>query len=278
MSVLINSNIAATQAAQNLTKANSALQTSIEQLSSGSKITSPADNAGGLAVSMRMTAAINDTTAANTNVQNAVSFLQTQDGAMSTANAILNRIAQLFTMSQDETMTSNDTNNYNIEFEQLQSQLTAITTATFNGVSLFSGTDSAQASASLTIYTAADDSTSQSVAQSDLAFAMSGITTATNITQLTITGVGPNDITAAITNLGILRSSNGAEQSDLGFASTLLTTNETNLQSANSQIVDVDVAQASTQLAQNNVLVQAGTSMLSQANSSAQVALKLLQQ
>ena len=276
MSVLINTNIAATEAATNLSTANAALQKSIEQLSSGNKIVSPSDDAGGLAVSMRMTSTIGDTAAANTNVQNAVSFLQTQDGAMSTANSILNRIAQLKTLSQDTTKTSTDSANYDTEFSQLQTQLSQIGSATFNGVSLFTGFSTSTAT-SIAVYTAADDSTSQSISQVALGNQLSGIETVSALSALTISGSGTADITAAITNLGEMRATNGAEQSDLGFASQLLTTNETNLQSANSQIVDTDVASTSTQLAQNNVLVQAGTSMLSQANSSSQLALKLLQ-
>ena len=86
-----------------------------------------------------------------------------------------------------------------------------------------------------------------------------------------------SDITTAIQNLATFRANNGAEQSRLTFASSVLTTNQTNLMSANSRISDVDVAQESTQLARFNVLVQAGTSMLAQANQSSQIALKLLQ-
>ena len=83
-------------------------------------------------------------------------------------------------------------------------------------------------------------------------------------------------INAAIQNVATFRATNGAEQSRLNFASDLLTTNETNLQAANSRIMDVDVAQESTQLARWNILVQSGTAMLSQANATPQTALKLL--
>jgi flagellin len=280
MSVVINTNTAATNAAVNLSTANAALQKSLAQLSSGSKITSPSDDAGGLAVSMRMTAAINRTDAANTNIQNAVSFLQTQDGALKTAGDIMNRISQLKMLSNDQTKTSSDIANYNTEFNALQSQLSAITSATFNGVQLFSTSsgETVATSQSFTVYTAEDMSTCQTVAQSDLAWNISGITASTDLNSLTIgSTAGTADVSNAITALGTMRAQNGAEQSDLGFASALLTTNETNLQAANSRIVDVDVASASTDLAKNNILVQAGTSMLSQANSSAQIALKLLQ-
>ncbi len=84
-------------------------------------------------------------------------------------------------------------------------------------------------------------------------------------------------IDTAITNVAGCRAQNGAEQSVLGFASDMLASSKTNMEAANSRIVDTDVATESTQLAKNNILVQAGTSMLAQANSSAQIALKLLQ-
>ena len=83
-------------------------------------------------------------------------------------------------------------------------------------------------------------------------------------------------ITTAIQNVATMRAANGAEQSRLGFASELLTANKANLEAANSRIVDVDVAEESTQLARWNILVQSGTAMLSQANGSAQTALKLI--
>ena len=100
--------------------------------------------------------------------------------------------------------------------------------------------------------------------------------TASPVTSLGSTGFTLSTITTAIQNVATMRATNGAEQSRLGFASDVLTTNKANLEAANSRIVDVDVAQESTQLARWNVLVQSGTAMLSQANQSAQIALKLL--
>src|SRR5512138_384345 len=108
MSVVINSNYAATVASNNLNASNSMLQKSLARLSSGSKIVNPADDAGGLAVSMRMSAAIRRTDAANNNVANATSFLQTQDGALATAGKVLDRISELKTLSQDVTKTTVD--------------------------------------------------------------------------------------------------------------------------------------------------------------------------
>ena len=268
MSVIINTNMAAIGAAYNLGNSNAALQKSLARLSSGSQITSSADDAGGLAVSMNMNATIASTNATNTGIADANSFLQTQDGALSVAGNVLNRMAQLKTQSKDVTKSTSDISNYNAEFSALQSQLTALTQGTFNGVALFGG-----ASSSLSVSTSADGSTTQSITQAALATAVTSITGAGS----GITAVTSDQLTSAISAVAGERATNGAQSSRLNFASQVLSVNSTNLTSAVSQITDVDVATESTRLAKNNILVQAGTSMLAQANSSAQSVLRLLQ-
>src|SRR5208283_2845287 len=103
MAITINTNTAAIGAAYNLNQSNAKLQQALAELSSGSKIVNPSDDAGGLAVSMRMTATIDDANAANDNVANGQSFLQTQDGSLNVASSILTRISELSTMAQDPT-------------------------------------------------------------------------------------------------------------------------------------------------------------------------------
>jgi flagellin len=272
MSVVINTNTAATNAAQNLNKSNAALQKSLARLSSGSKIVEPADDAGGLAVSMRMQSAIKRTDATNNNVANAVSFLQTQDGALATAGKVLDRVSELKTLSTDVTKTTADVANYDKEFTALKAQLTSLATGKFNGVDLFS-----TSTTGLAVATSEDGTQTQSVSQSDLTTKVAGITGAAGLADVKLTGAGTDDVTQTITDVAAMRAQNGAESSNLGFASDMLSTNKTNLEAANSRIVDVDVAQESTTMAKNNILVQAGASMLSQANSSSQVAMKLLQ-
>ena len=268
MSVIINTNMAAIGAAYNLGNSNAALQKSLARLSSGSQITSSADDAGGLAVSMNMNATIASTNATNTGIADANSFLQTQDGALSVAGNVLNRMAQLKTQSKDVTKSTSDIGNYNAEFSALQSQLTALTQGTFNGVALFGS-----ASSTLSVSTSADGTTTQSITQSNLAGDVSSITGATT----GITAVTSDQLTTAISAVAGERATNGAQASRLNFASQVLSVNANNMTSAVSQITDVDVATESTRLAKNNILVQAGTSMLAQANSSAQSVLKLLQ-
>jgi flagellin len=253
MSVVINTNYAATVASNNLAISNNALQKSLNRLSSGSKIVSPADDAGGLAVSMKLSAAAKRLGAEKNNIGNAVSFLQTQDGAMKAAASALERMSELAVLYQDVTKSTSDLANYATEFTALSTQLGSIATGTFNGNNLFGSTTLGTVSG-VTIG-GADIST---------AFGTLAIST-------------PSGIDTAIQNVATLRATNGAAQSRLGFASELVTTNKANLESANSRIIDVDVAAESTQLARWNTLVQAGTSMLTQANQSAQTALKLLQ-
>ena len=268
MSVVINTNTAATNASSNLSRNNAMLQKSMARLSSGSKIVSPADDAGGLAVSMRMTAAIKRTDAANTNLANAVSFLQTQDGALNTAGNILNRMSELKTLSTDVTKSTTDVANYDKEFVALQAQLTSTATGKFNGVSMFS----TAAATTLSVGTSEDGAQSATITQAALTTAFSTITGAANLAGVTV-----QNLMDATTSVAGSRAQNGAESSNLGFAADMLSTNKTNLEAANSRIVDVDVASESTTLARNNILVQASTSMLAQANSSSQVAMKLLQ-
>jgi flagellin len=277
MSVVINTNYSATVASNNLASSNAALQKSLNRLSSGSKIVSPADDAGGLAVSMKLSAAAKRQGAVSTNIGNATSYLQTQDGALKIAGKVLDRISELKTLYGDATKNTTDLANYDSEFTALQSQLTALTNEKFNGVALFGSANS------LSVAVTEDGSTSSAVtiAARDLG------STATGIGALTVAGTTANSlgasaitltaITTAIQNVATMRATNGAEQSRLSFADELLTTNKANLEAANSRITDVDVASESTQLARWNTLVQAGTSMLSQANQSAQTALKLLQ-
>ena len=265
MSVVINTNYAATVANNNLSASNALLQRSLNRLSSGLKIVQPSDDAGGLAVSMKLEAAMKRTDAVSTNIANAVSFLQTQDGGLKTAGKVLNRISELKVLNEDVTKSTTDKANYQVEFAALKSQLTSLASEKFNGVDLFS------ASGTLSVATSEDGAQSFSITQSNLAGNVSDVTGAATLSALTI-----DNVTGAIENVATSRAQNGAESSRLNFSADLLVNNRTNLEAANSRIIDVDVAQESTQLARYSILVQAGTAMLAQANASSQVALRLL--
>lgn len=431
MSVVINTNFTATLAANNLAVSNGLLQRSLNRLSSGSKIVNPADDAGGLAVSMKLSATARRQGAAANNIGNSVSYLQSQDGVLKTAGKVLERMGELKTLASDPTKNTSDLANYNEEFVSLKTQLASLGTETFNGMDLFGssslsvnatgqvggntiefgGSDlfgigasgwnnvgmnsvdwvsdnievaQAPATASKGIIQAGNNTIafhnsaagSYRTAQSNItgpftlsfdtssstpdiyqtlsitaggatlnlsallpdsadhhveivddgvnasisidggpATIMGTLTTGAggaltfstpgnggdfftggdfHIANLTLSNTGGgssyndvtnaasldaislSDITDALQEIATYRAENGAQQSRLGFASEVLATNKANLEAANSRIVDVDVAEESTLLARYNILVQAGTAMLSQANQSAQSALRLI--
>jgi flagellin len=242
----------------------------LNKLSSGSKIVNPADDPGGVAVVMKLTATADRQASLQNNIGDATSLLQTQDGALQVAGSILDRMSQLETLYQDPTKNSSDLANYDDEFSQLNSELTSLSSETFNGVSLFGSS-----TISLDVTDDLSTATAVTISAANLSSTSAGIGALTAISSLGATGA-LTDITNAIQNVGTMIAVNGAEQSRLGFASTLLTSNQTNLQSAISNINDVDVAQETTNLAKWNVLVQSGTAMLTQADQSSDVALKLI--
>jgi flagellin len=265
MAVVINTNYSATVASNNLAASNSMLQKSLNRLSSGSKIVSPADDAGGLAVSVKLTAAAKRSGAANNNIGNSMSYLQTQDGALKVAGKVLDRISELKTLHSDPTKSTTDKANYDTEFGQLKSQLTSLAAEKFNSINVFNQ--------ALTTQVSEDGGQTVDLSAKDLS-GNAGVTAVQ--AQSSLANLSLDNIKTAIEGVATMRATNGAEQSRLGFASEVLTVNKANLEAANSRIVDVDVAEESTQLARWNTLVQAGTAMLAQANGSAQTALRLL--
>jgi len=214
---------------------------------------------------MKLESAIARTDATSTNVANALSFMQTMDGGLKSAGQVLNRIAELKTLSSDVTKSASDVANYDAEFTALKAQLTSTTAATFNGVTLFGG-------GTLSVGISEDGTQTQTITKADLATNVTTITAAANLAALT-TAV----VTTAISAVATSRAQNGAESSRLGFNADLLTTNRTNLEAANSRIVDTDIASESTKMARYNILVQGGSAMLAQANSTSQSVLRLLQ-
>ena len=288
MSVVINTNSAATSAAYNLSNTNVNLQRSLNRLSSGSRINSAYDDAGGLAVSMKMSASIRRTDATLANVNNSIAFLQTQDGVIKTADKILSRMSELATLAQDVTKTTNDLSLYNTELSQLKGQLNLMLEEKFNGINLFDAGANANASgqaldvdATLTVVASHDGAQTIGITQVDLNQIVFDITDDNSSTVMeigTTTGAqaAVTTIQAAIQNLATLRANNGAEQSRLTFAADMLAVNKTNLEAANSRILDVDIADESTKLARYNILQQAGTAMLAQANQSTQSILRLI--
>jgi flagellin len=311
MPLTINTNSAAAAANYHLSQNQSALQKSLNRLSSGSRIVQPIDDAGGLAVAMKLESAVVRLNGAQKNVQNATSFLEVQDGVLSSAGKILNRMIELKGLSDDVMKNASDTENYNREFKDLQEQIYDMTALKFNGVSIFAQYSSEANNAegvfnttntdnTVSIYVSAEGSTGPTVSvnkslllsaltinASTLAAAKfsDGATVGNNINSfaaensgatINLTDISVGVFTQAIQNIATLRADNGASMSRLRFAGEEMGKQETNLIAAKGRITDVDIAAESTRLAKYNVLVQASASMLAQANSSADIALMLL--
>ena len=176
MSISINTNMAAARASFQLAKNNTALQKSLNRLSTGSRITTPADDAGGLAVAMKLQGSINRLKGVEANVGNAVSFLQVQDGILESAGKIVDRMAELKALSQDVLKNTSDKANYTAEFQNLQVQLHQMAQTKFNGVSLFGASNevfgSATSATMKEIATTADGDTTVSINQSLLLSAL----------------------------------------------------------------------------------------------------------
>jgi flagellin len=263
--MVINTNTPSARGARFLGEASGNLQKSLARLSSGSKIVEPQDDAAGLAVSSRMDAQINRTEATRSNIGNAISYKQTQDGYLGKVAKALDRMSELATLAQDSTKTTTDLSLYNSEFSSLYSYIDVIDDQTFNGVSLFNG-------GSLSVLqqdsSAAFESASIDIGASALSAAV--ITSGTSaIAALTLV---KTRLDAVATN----RAQIGADLSRLMMTNEHLAVLSENLQSSVSRIKDVDVATESARYAKYNILVQSGTAMLAQANSLPQSALRLL--
>lgn len=267
--MVINTNTHAIAAASNLQTSESMLSKSLARLSSGSRIVNPADDAAGLAVSMRLDAQIARLTAAKSNVGNAISFTQTQDGYLKKIAKALDRMSELSILSQDVTKSDADRALYDAEFQQLYQYFTSAASKDFNGVSLFSTTG-------LNV-TIDSEGGSFSMAGIDLAAGAYAGLSSLDVTTTTNAIASLTAVKAAITQLATDRATIGAYQSRMNFTSEQLTVSKENLSAASSRIQDVDVAEESTQYARYNILVQSGTAMLAQANQVPQSALRLLQ-
>ena len=266
--ISINTNSAATTASYNLGKSNVNLQRSLTRLSSGFRINSSFDDAGGLAVSMKLSASIRRTDATATGVSNAISYLETQDGVLKAAGDVLTRMAELASLAQDVTKSTDDLANYDLEYQSLIAELTAMDGEEFNSIGLVNG-------ATLTVKTSEDGTQTLALGTIDLDADVTSTLTG-DLTSTANAATQAGLINTAIISLGTLRATNGGDQSRLSFAADLLAVNKTNLEAANSRIIDVDVAYESTQLARWSILQQSGTAMLAQANASTESILRLV--
>lgn len=264
MGLSVNTNTTAASSARMLNINHAQLQKSLTRLSTGKRINSPADDAGGLAVSMKMSAAIRRNSAVQNNVSNAIAYLQTQDGAMQTFGDILTRISELKMMHQDVTKSDSDKGNYDTEYKQLLEQLNNLKAEKFNGVTLFGA---ALANVAIT------EDGGQTVAVQKITVVS---TVLKAVSKASIGALAIDDITTAIADIATKRATNGASSNRFQYALDMLSINKVNLEAANGRILDADIAAESTEFAKLQILSQANSAMLAQANSLPQAAARLI--
>jgi len=271
--ISLNATGAASPVSYHLNQNNRNLQKSLTRLSSGYRINSAVDDPGGLAVSLKLSAAIRRTDAVSANVGNALSFLQSQDGVLQVASSIALRMAELATLASVDSVSSSDIALYNKEFVELQSNMSDLLAEEFNGISLF-----AASGQTLSVVTSENGTQTAGITKADLDAVDNDIVALTGgISTVDYATTAAATLEIAIQDIAELRAINGAEQSRMTFAQEILAVNRTNLEAANSRIMDVDIAEESTNFARYTILREAGLAVLAQANTSAQTLLRLLE-
>jgi flagellin len=274
---VISTNSAALRAQNGSRMAEASLQSAMERLSTGKRINSAKDDAAGLAIASTMTATIRGMTQAVRNANDGISFAQTAEGALGEVSNMLQRIRELAVQSASGTYSNTDRTNLNTEVTELKSQITSILATTeFNGTRIFnsaaSGTTYTAQAGSVSIQIGANNGDSINLTFTSLSDLASG--TAVDTAANANTALDNVDTTLKAVNT--TRASLGAGQSRLQSVVNNLTQNVTNLSDARSRIEDADFSAETTNLAKSQILSQAATAMLAQANQSQQNVLSLL--
>jgi flagellin len=276
--ISVNSNLAALNAYQNLSKTQDAMNQSMERLSSGYRINSAADDAAGLAISTGMGSQISGMSVALRNTQDGISVIQTASGALTETTAILQRMRDLAVQAANDSNDTNSRTDITTEVNQLTAELTRIAGSTkFNGTQLLDGTASA-----LSFQVGANNASATNAIVVNLSAAsVSAVATAvSSLSANYATASGAQNaisaIDAQIQNMSTAQANLGAYQNRFQHTINNLNTAIQNTTAAQSRIRDTDMAQEMTTFSKSQVLVQAGTAMLAQANSSSQSILKLL--
>jgi flagellin len=271
---VINTNLSAIKAANASNAATKMLGSAMERLSTGKRINSAKDDAAGLAIATSMTSQIRGMNQAIRNANDGIALAQTAEGSLSEVTNLLQRVRELAVQSKSGTYSTDDRTNLQAEVTQLQAQLDDVLTNTkFNGVTLFSKT--AGTDVTVTIQAGAD-------AASTVDLVVKGIdgskltATALDVSDATKAGTTITNVEDALKSVNTTRASLGAGQSRLESAVNTLTSNSTNIADARSRIEDADYSAESTALAKAQILSQASTAMISQANQSQQNVLSLL--
>jgi len=275
MALSMLTNVSSLGAQRNLAKTNSAVANNISRLSSGMRINRSADDAAGLAITSKMTAHIRGLGQAERNANDAVSLIQTAEGALNEIGGLLNRMRELAVQSSTGgTLVASDRSALDQEFQALESEIDRIVNVTkYNGQSLLNGALSGGVNFQVGILNSGNDRVSVKLStalSSSLGIATSSLTTATH-SQLAITAID-----SAIDKVSSRRNTLGSAQNRLNVTISNLGSIKENLSAANSRIRDVDVASETADMSRNQILMQAGVSVLSQANQMPGMVLSLL--
>ncbi len=263
MSLRINQNVDALAAHRYLAKTSDAVSQSMERLSSGLRINKAADDAAGLGISEKMRGQINGLAQAQRNIQDGVSMVQTAEGNLDEVHSILQRVRELAVQYKNGSLSQSGKDAIQSEVSALASEIDRIqTSAQFNGITLLGATGTA-----VTFQVGSNDSDTISVT-----FAKAAVTSSYSLADAAIL----SSIDADIDKVSASRANYGAVQNRLDHALNVAGTYQENLTSAESRIRDVDMADEMVSLTKNQILQQAGTAMLAQANQAPQAVLQLL--
>jgi flagellin len=275
MPLIINTNVASLEAQKNLNRSQLELQKSFQRLSSGFRINSASDDAAGLGVSESLKARIRSFRVAERNTTNAISMANTAEGGLAEISGIVLRMRELAVQSANGDMTSTDRSYLDTEFQLLKDEITRLAESTeYNDKELLAGTASI-VSFQVGINVTTWDTISVGFGGVDVSsLGLSGISVSGS--SATSAQAAINAIDGALTGVSTARARFGAATNRLAIAAANTQTIRTNLEAANSSIRDVDVAEETSLLARSQVLLQAGTSVLAQANQAPNLAITLL--
>jgi flagellin len=275
MGLRINTNVASLNAQRNLMGTKWSLDKSLEKLSSGFRINRAGDDAAGLAISENLKAQIRGLKQASRNAQDGVSLVQVAEGGLNEISSIMIRLRELAVQSASDTVGPVERQFLNVEYDQLVSEVDRIADGTeFNGTQLLSGTGSIL---DFQVGTRNDpniDRLSFDASKADANAAALGV----NLTSVADKASAQNSLAAidsAITSVSAMRADFGAIQNRLQSTIGNIAISVENMSAANSRIRDVDIAEETAELTKNNILLNAGTSVLAQANQSSNTALQL---
>ena len=275
MSLVIQTNVASLQAQKNLNATQTALQSSFNKLSSGYRINSAADDAAGLAISESMQSQVRSFKVAERNAADGISMAQTAEGALGQISSIFARMRELAVQGSNGSLATADRGYLDTEYQSLKNEVSRIQSSTkFNGQQLLGSSSS-----SVTLQIGLDNTSTDQIA---ISFGGVGLTSILSTTSKVSGATAGNSladlatIDAALKTVNTARAKFGAAMNRLNITTSNLQTVEVNMSAANSRIRDVDVAEETAQMSRNQVLTQAGASVLAQANQAPQLALKLL--